>query len=189
MSLKPTSLVVSPALMKDVDASTGFNLKPPPDAVQKGVGDDASYSWIEKFLIVDSDVKFDEKDKSWVLFPVKFKVPDDTEFPTNAGRVFTKTYRVHSVAMNDSAHESRQQTIINLGRLKGIARACGFELPEGGDVDILPYFSKDGNVAAPIVGVGIYARMQDKGGTSKAGEKVRYQEPTKFVSLADGGSL
>lgn len=190
MSLKPTSLVVSPKVMADVNASQSMAFKVPPDAVQKGIGDDATYSWIEQFVVADSDVNFDTKVKERVVFQLKLKVPDDSAFPTNAGRTFTQWYRVNPEALaNGEGHKDYKMSTINLGRLKMLARACEFEIPEGVAVDMLPYFAPEGDTKAPVVGYRLFARITDKPGEDQDGNKIRRQEPTKFVSEAEGGSL
>jgi len=188
MVSKPFSLYVSPKIMEEVEASQSMRLKVPADANQKGVGENASYSWIELLKVVGSSVAPSKKNKDVQVFEIKFQIPDDTPFVTNLGRPYTVWYRINTAALaaGEANDGQRKMSIISIGALKNIARAATFIIEDGVDVDIASFFvAPDEDSLPPVVGARMYVRLIDKPGEDKEGNKLRNQEPRKFVAEAE----
>lgn len=191
------SLYISPKVMAEVNASQSMKLKVPTDAVTKGFGDDASFTWVELFTIVGSTVAPDKNNDKRLVFELKFRVPDDTPFPTNVGKTKTEWFRVNPDSLSSEANADYRMSLISIGRLKMLVRACGFDLDEGSGVDLAAYFASSGPAdPAPVQGVRIFGRLVDKPGKNKQGEtkdddgnQIRQQDITKFVSEAKGNAV
>lgn len=139
-------------------AQTGFLLTPPKDASEKGNWREPGNgiaTWSQVVEVTASSVgEAKNKDGSvaqdTASFEVEFTIPADAQRSDgtpdpNAGRSIKQWYRLCGPALKDASHQSRKGTMFNLGRLKALLVAAGFEPTN----NIKPFFvnQEDGTLA------------------------------------------
>lgn len=193
--IKRPSLVVSPELAAEVDAGSRKMLKVPPDADQKGAGTRAEFNWIEQLRIIDTKVFDDKKNPNVTVFEVKFRVPDDTPFPTNAGSAWDVFLRINNEVFpgGDKNDGQWKMSSIALRLLRQLVVACGIEMPKDESVDIVDFYlpSAPGE-QPPLVGSVLYAKIAETPRKVKQGQpesNERDQNVLRFASEDAIGKL
>jgi hypothetical protein len=185
------SLRVSKKVMEAVDANSGFGLKIPSDASQRGVTngargglqDPATYSWTEALLVTDTKLEEDPTNKETSKITVVYRVADSSPQADNIGKPHTEWYRVDWSALDagDPSAGRFKMSIIALGKLKQLVEAAGFEIPDD-DFDLEAWFQPVG-AKKPLIAATVLGKLRDKLGEDQHGAPVRQQEVVRFISV------
>ena len=161
MSAEFDDVFVTPEDITAANEASSFLFQIPVDAARKGrpeEPDGGKASWKQEFVIVGLKAENGELEdkKNSVTYPcltieVDFQVPPDAQRvltsgevvpDPNAGRSLKQWYRLVNAARGDKNHPKYKAYYFNLGRLKGIIMAAGFEVPADG-FSLKAYFGTD----------------------------------------------
>jgi hypothetical protein len=171
---------IPPDVINDANKAADPKLEIPESAVVKGMKGTPRFkaNWNELVSIVSAtmeDVEDPTKPPGRAVVLVQLQVSPDSPDPLNLGKaIFFRGYINESSLANKGSKEYKM-TIISVGKINALLRACGIETSGGVDYD--QYFNGD---VSPLIGSKLWAVMQHKEANEEYPQEVR-----NFVSLTD----
>lgn len=101
-----------------------------------------------------------EKDPKIGIVTIQYKVTAE-HYKKNANRIVTKSYFINTTAINEGqTHADYKRTMMNIGKLNSLIRACGVELEkdDNGKVAYHDYFNGE---EKPLVGRRFWGIIRD----------------------------
>jgi hypothetical protein len=139
---------------------------------------DTDIKWREHFEVKDTKIAPKADDPKVAVITVQYRVTDEA-YPKNAKRVFTKNYYINTEAMRDANHPEYKKTMMNIGKLNSMIRACGVELEkdDNGRVGYHTYFNDE----KPLVGKRFWGVVRAYSYKNRNDEIVDDQDIDNFI--------
>jgi len=184
--IQNVSLVIEPDVMREANETQSFNLAVPTDedgslaaGVKKGKNKNGeTFVWTELLNVKTSDIGIvpagtngeGDPTPERVFIDVKFEVAPETLHAKNVGRTVKQRYLINPSEMSNRQSKERIMSLMAIGKLNGLLRACGFDIDPGVQTDLGAYFTPNADGESQVSGIQVYADFKnynDKNGVPR----------------------